>query len=342
VNGGPFLPTRRRRIRDSRRPRPYAGRVDETPSPAVEEPSVSNEGTAASPYKNLFVPLVVVPAAIVGAIVLVCVFFGAISGREATLAENLDRVVNGGQNDRKQAAFNMVRQIAENRQASTEGRDLPWPLESDFPSKLRRAWEGSSPSEPEIRLVLASLLAQIDDPEGVPNLVALLDTSEKDDPGGAIRFNALASLGALGDARGEAAAIRVLQSGADPGLRAVAAVALQRIPGEAGLAALRAAVEDPVFEVRANAALALATRGDPAGSSVLRALLEPGAYDEERGRDAAKFTEARRISESRVAAIAALARLRRPEDRAALAALADLESDLAVREAAMKALEDWK
>jgi len=313
------------------------GTVDET---APTPPEASAAGN--SPYRNLFVPLVVVPAAIVGSIVLVCLFFGAISGREASLAENLDRVVHGGQNDRKQAAFNMVRQIAENRQAKVEGHDLPWPLEADFPSKLRRAWEGSAPSEPEIRLVLASLLAQIDDPEGVPNLVALLDTSDKDDPDGSIRFNALANLGALGDPRAEMPAIRVLQSGADPGLRAVAAVALQRIPGEAGREALKGALAESAFEVRANAALALATRGDPAGVSVLRDLIEKETYDAERGRDAAKFAEARRVSESRVAAIEGLARLRRPEDRAALEGLADKESDLAVREAAMRALQDWR
>ncbi len=311
--------------------------VDETaPTPLEVSPA------GPSPYRNLFVPLVVVPAAIVGSIVLVCLFFGAISGREASLAENLDRVVHGGQNDRKQAAFNMVRQIAENRQAATEGRAAPWPLEQDFPAKLRKAWEGSSASEPEIRLVLASLLAQIDDPEGVPNLVALLDTSDKDDADGSIRFNALANLGALGDPRAEAPAIRVLQSGADPGLRAVAAVALQRIPGEAGREALKGALEDSAFDVRANAALALATRGDPAGAALLRDLIDTQTYDTERGRDAAKFAEARRVSESRIAAIQGLARLRRPEDRATLAALADNETDLGVREAAMKALEAWK
>jgi hypothetical protein len=44
------------------------------------------------------------------------------------------------------------------------------------------------------------------------------------------------------------------QAGDDAGLRAVAAIALQRIPGEAGLAAVEAAVQDPIFEVRANAA----------------------------------------------------------------------------------------
>jgi HEAT repeat protein len=244
--------------------------------------------------------------------------------------------------ERKQAAFNMVRQIAENRQAALDGRDAPWSVEAGFLENLRRAWGTTATDEPAIRLVLASLLAQLEDPEGVPNLVALLETSQADDPDGTVRFNALATLGALGDPRAEAPAVRILQSGDDPGLRAVAAIALQRIPGEAGAAALRGALDDAAFEVRANAAIALSTRGDPAAARVLRDLLDRTAYDAERGRDAAKFTQASRVSAARVAAVEGLARLRRPEDRAEIVRVADEDTDLAVREAAMKALEGWR
>jgi hypothetical protein len=315
--------------------------VTDTPLSGTPEPRADAPETPASPYKNLFVPLVVVPAVIVGAIIVVFLFFGAITGREASLSENVDRVVHGGQAERKQAAFNMVRQIAENRQAALDGKSSPWPVESDFLPKLRSAWDSTSASDPYIRLVLASLLAQLDDPEGVPSLLALLDTPASDDADGSVRFNALANLGALGDPRAEAAAVRVLQQSEDPGLRAVAAIALQRIPGDAGLAALRGAVGDQLLEVRANAALALAMRGDPAGAAVLRELLDPAAYQTENGRDASKFAVARRVSESRVAAIQALARLRRAEDRAAIERVASDDEDLAVREAGMKALQGW-
>lgn len=310
-----------------------------TPEPS--EPAPFEPTPSVSPYKNLFVPLVVVPAIIVGAIILVFLFFGAITGREASLSENVDRVVHGGQAERKQAAFNMVRQIAENRQAQAEGRSAPWPIEPDFLPKLRQAWSSTSSSDPYIRLVLASLLAQLDDPEGVPNLIALLETPVSEDSDGAIRFNALANLGALGDARAEAPAIRILQQEGDAGLRAVAAIALQKIPGEAGAAALRGAVEDPLLEVRANAAIALAMRGDPAGASVLRGLLDPAVYTAEHGKDAAKFAQARRVSESRVSVIQALAHLHRAEDRAEIERVAEKDDDLLVREAGMRALASW-
>jgi HEAT repeat protein len=310
--------------------------TDPTP-PAPSEPELP-----VSPYKNLFVPLVVVPAVIVGAIILVFLFFGAITGREASLSENVDRVVHGGQAERKQAAFNMVRQIAENRQAQAEGRSTPWPVEPDFLPKLREAWSSTSSGDPYIRLVLASLLAQLGDAEGVPNLLALLETPASEDADGSIRFNALANLGALGDPRAEPAAIRILQQGDDPGLRAVAAIALQKIPGEAGATALRGALQDALLEVRANAALALAMRGDPAGASVLRELLDPALYAAEHGKDAAKFAIARRVSESRVSAIQALARLHRAEDRAEIEKVAEKDDDLLVREAGMRALASWQ
>ena len=70
-----------------------------------------------SPYRNLWVPLVIVPAGIVIAIVIVFALFGAISGDEASLSENLARVVEGGKNDRQQALFNLARQATENHQA---------------------------------------------------------------------------------------------------------------------------------------------------------------------------------------------------------------------------------
>jgi len=315
--------------------------MTENPPPATPEPAPSDPEVSASPYKNLFVPLIVVPAVIVGAILLVFLFFGAITGRESTLSENLDRVVHGGAAERKQAAFNMVRQIAENRQATLEGRSSPWPVEPDFLPRLRQAWESTSVSDPYIRLVLASLLAQLGDPQGVPSLIALLQTPASEDSDGSIRFNTLANLGTLGDPRAQGPAIAILQQGEDPGLRAVAAIALQRIPGAEGAEALRGALSDPVLEVRANAALSLATRGDAAAAPVLLDLLDTSLYAAERGREAAKFAEPRRVSEARTAAILALSMLHRPEDKARIRDVAEKDDDLAVREAAMKALDSW-
>lgn len=308
-------------------------------SPTPPTSSEPEPGAApASPYKNLFVPLVVVPAVIVGAIVLVFLFFGAIAGHEATLEENLDRVVAGGAGDHQQAAFNLVRQIAENQAARAEGRDLPWPVDASFLPRLDKAWETTPPDESLIRLVLASLSGQLGDPGATAKLISLLGSPLVEDKDG-VQFHALANLGGLADPEAAAPIARFLEQSPDDGLRSVAAVALQRIPGDVATEALRGALDDPAFEVRANAAIALSTRGDAAGAEMLVSLLDPATYAEQHAHDAKKYAVARRISESRVQAVAALARLGRPEDRERLSALADAEKDLAVREAAMKALQ---
>lgn len=296
--------------------------------------------TGPSPYKNLFVPLVVVPAAIVGAIVLVFLFFGAIAGHEASLEENLERVVIGGAGDHTQAAFNLVRQIAENQAASTEGRPLPWPIDASFLPKLRAARAATPPDDHMIRLVLASLAGQLGDPDAVPDLMALLESMDAEDPEG-VHFHALANLGALGDARAAPVLVRYLEHSTDAGLRSVAAIALQRSPGDDGVRALVGALDDPAFEVRANAAISLSMRGDAAGARVLRELLKSSVYAAEHELDARKYSQPRRISESRVKAVEALARLKLSEDKVELARVAADDSDLAVREAAMKALAGW-
>jgi len=326
-----------------------SARVSEPDDPSPPPSSAGLAGTPpppppapATPAPHPPGPLGLVPAAIVGALLLVFLFFGAIAGREATLSENLDRVLHGGAGERKQAAFNLVRQIAENREAELGGQPPPWPLDPGFLPRLREARASVDESDPEIRLVIASLLAQLGDEEGVTGLLELLDLAPGQDPEGAVRFHALATLGSLGDPRAEAACARILRTSDDTGLRIVSAVALQRIPGEEGRGALLSALEDAVLEVRANAAIALAVRGDPAGAGLLRDLLDPEIYRGEQARDARKFTHARRISESRAQAVEALARLKRPEDRAVIERLAREDHDLAAREAAMRALEGWR
>src|SRR5262249_47488781 len=138
------------------------------------------------------------------------------------------------------------------------------------------------------------------------------------------------------------AALKILRESRDDGLRIVAARSLRSFQDDESRAALVAALGDTSFEVRANAAVALAERRDPAGASVLVDLLDRAVWTAEHERDPRKYAQARRISEGRVMVVEALARLGGPERRAAIVRVADTDDDLAVREAAMKALEAWK
>ena len=84
------------------------------PKPAERTNGAFAEPVSASPYRNLWVPLVVVPFLVVGVIVLVYAFFGAIGGKEATLEENLDRAVHGGPNESQQALVSLASQLVVN------------------------------------------------------------------------------------------------------------------------------------------------------------------------------------------------------------------------------------
>lgn len=312
---------------------------DETP---IEAPArAPGEPEAApSPYKNLWVPLIVVPAGIVMVLLCIFLFFGAIGGHETSLEQNLQLVVSGGANQRKQAAFNLGVQIAENQRAQLEGREAPWQLGADFLPELRRAWESVSEEDHEIRLALACLQAQHGDEQGVPNLISMLDIDQAQDPQGQLRFKALAQLSALGDERGLPSLVASLGD-PDEGLRRLAAIGLQKQSGPVALEALRGALGDESLVVRANAALSLSILGDPAGAPVLIELLSPQTYADERERHERRFSRGELVTSSRASAVRALGALRRPEDREILLEMAASEPDLAVREAAMLALEGW-
>jgi HEAT repeat protein len=213
---------------------------------------------------------------------------------------------------------------------------------------------------------LASLQAQLGEEEGVERLLSLLElpstpveggpTDFRDtienlvdgkqvDPGG-LRLQVLYELGILGPAlapevREEVAdAVLPLLHDADPGLAHMAALALQNLPGERSLEGLRSLLSSPRLDLRGQAAVSLSHLGDSTGAPVLRELVDPSSYDRDRADARARWTHGSSVSHSRARAVAALARLDLPDDRALLEELAADEPDPAVRQAAMRALED--
>lgn len=301
---------------------------------------------SAAPYRNLFVPLFVVPAGIVMVLVLVFVLFGQIAGHEASLDENLERVRGAGRNERAQALLLVVQQVQENWAAVQEGRELPWPVEGDLVERLERVWDETPREEASFRYVLASALLQADPQAGLDRLIECLAYGEEEDPGGKVRFHAAVALGVLARDAGPAERARVgeavapLLDGGDAGLTVVAAAALQNVPGEASRAALRGLLGADSLEVRGQAAVSLSHLGDPAGAAVLWELLDPDAFARERERNREKFADRGLVSAVRRRAVAALVRLARPEDLERLRTLSREEPDLEVREAVLRGLAD--
>ncbi len=288
------------------------------------------------------------PALIVMVFVLVWTFFSSITGREATPAQNVERLLHGGANERTQAAFNLVRQAVEDWESDARGAGSPWAFDARVQDGLRVAWDENREIADEgdvpIPLAIAILLAQLGDEEGAERLAALTRLAPETDPSGQYRAYAGFVLGALGSRlppeqrpAAQRALLDLLASD-DQGLRMVGAIALQGYPGPETSAALRGLLVEASLELRGNAALALARLGDGAGSAVLREMLDPDAYRSERERERRKWARAPLVSESRCKALEALVALDEAPDAAALEALAESDPDPALRELARRLL----
>lgn len=291
-----------------------------------------------SPYRNLLVPLVVVPFLVVGVLVLVFVFFGAIAGKEASLEENLARVVDGGPNESKQAAMSLGVQAAENARAKLEGKPEPWPVGPQFREQLAQAWSTVSEDDRRLRLTIAQLSAAQGDPVARERLASFLRLPDEEDREGELRFAALMGLACLDDPAAAELVIPLVHN-ADPLLRQTAVGVLQRMPGPATVEALAGLLDDPSLELRGQAAISLSRLGDARGARVLRELVARESYDSVHRAQPAKFANEPLIQAVRVKAVEALARLALEEDRALLAGVAKDDPDPHVREAAMRALE---
>ena len=309
-------------------------------------PPSSNEGeeAASSPYRNLFIPLVLVPAMIVIVLVLVFVLFGQIAGDEKSMAENLERVQTAGANERDQALFLLVRQIDENWADLQAGNELRWTMEGDMGAELGRIFDQTAEEDIHFRYVLAATLAQMGKPGAVDKLLSCLEINPGYDAEGTVRFDVIVGLGVAGPQMTEAerehvvAAIVPFLDGDDLGLQLAAAGALQSFPGETSEGALEGVLGAGELELRGQAAISLSHLGQEAGADVLWELVDRASYERVRAGHPEKFRRESQIVAVRERAVAALCRLGRSQDLERLKEIAAEDPDLDVREEAMRGL----
>lgn len=294
--------------------------------------------TTSSPYRNLWVPLVLVPALIVVVLVLVFLAFGGIVGSESTIASDLDTAVHGGANERTQAIFKLTQKMHENRQAVELGQAEPWETGPDLVPKLHRAWEQlDEEGDQQIRYVVAALLLLEDDERAGDYMSEFLELGEADDPEGVLKRNALMSLALAGDPRALESALRLAEDD-ERAMRIFGMMLLSRLDGPGADEALVAGLADSELEVRANAAIALAGKSDARGADVLIALIDPATIAAEQERDPKRFAVADAPRNIRMTAVRMLGRLGRPADTELLRSLASGDPDLEVRRVAAEAL----
>jgi hypothetical protein len=305
-------------------------------TPGQEPVVLATEDEGAGPYKSLLVPLVVVPALIVMVAVLVAVLFGLLSGSESSPRDNLQQLLEGGVNERQQAAFGLVRQILEYQTALGEGREPEWGIDASFLDRLRNAreqvGEPERPGEVWVPFVLSCLLAQLADSGGVDQLLAVTRYDDALDPDFTFRTNAIFVLGSIGEDLAEADRLRVAGAmigfldGEDEGLAWLATGALQNLAGPDTVTALQGVLGSRRIDMRLQAALSLAALGDAGGTEVLLELIHPGPYVAERELDGARWAP-QTVSISRQKALTALQELGRLPDRATIEAQIEAESD---------------
>ncbi len=321
---------------------PVTEDVQPTQSEAVTN-AESVELGQSGPYRNLLVPLVVVPALIVMVLVAVFALFGAIAGEETTPAENLERMLYGGQNERQQATFNLVVQISEGVQARREGRVAAWNIDPSFLPKLRDAWDQTAAEDPTRRLVLAILLGELGDEAALDRLLELSDLAEEIDPGRQVGLQAIFAMGWLAESRpvgDRERAARLLVArldDADMGVRLASTAVLPKIDAEIAAPALEGMLSAGSLELRGTAALSLAELGSDAGAAVLRDLLRMDTYATEREVEPDKWADPGRVSASRRQALAALVGLGQPPTADEMSDWSS-DADLAFREDVLELL----
>lgn len=322
---------------------PEAG--DTPPERSIEIADTAEDAGASAGegggYGNLWIPLLVVPAGIVCAIVGVFALFGSLAGSEGDLSDNLALVVSGGKNERQQALFNLARQAAENQAAVQTGEDAPWPVSTGFIGEVKAALEGLDVDENETRLVLAILLSSLGDEQGIQTLLELARLNDEQDGDGRIRLGALQNLGLLAENQHEsvheATGIAVaLVTHDDLGLRMGAAGTLAVLRGEGGREALIAALDDSELQVRATAALSLSRLDPPHPVAVplLKDMTGMELWEGARESTAGRFQRSSDIQRYRVWAAEAIGRY----GKAHQAFMVELKEsdDLQVREAALR------
>lgn len=289
------------------------------------EPARTDGSLAVAPA--LSVQFFLIPLAVVAVVVAVYGGFRLIVADERSPEEYLNEIRTGGRDRRWPAAYELARVMAEPE------------TEAQFPGlglALVQAFVDSTGDDPRVRRYLALALGRLESPpaETVAALSAALD-----DPDSETVISVIWALALLGE---ETVVPHIVgMFGAqDPGVRKMAVYALGVLPDDGSHTTLRAALDDPVPDVQWNAAVSLARHGDGRGVTVLRRMLDRDYVTRQVTPSGTLADPVSDVMISGLQAVAALGAISLGENlRAPVAALADADPSLKVRQAAMETLD---
>ena len=289
------------------------------------EPARPVGSLAATP--SLAAQFFLIPLTVVAVVVAIYGGFRMMVADERTPQEYLDDVRTGGRERRWPAAYELSRLMDD---PDTETR-FP-----DLAPALVRAFVESKGDDPRVRRYLALALGRLQSPPA--DTIATL-AEALDDPDTETLVSVIWALASLGD---EAVGPRIvaLYQSQDPGVRKMVVYALGVLPDDGSHTTLRAALDDPVPDVQWNAAVSLARHGDGRSVTVLRRMLDRDYVTGVVIPSDALVDPASDVMISGLRAVAALGVIGVGEGLGApVAALAEADQSLRVRQAAMETLE---
>ena len=276
---------------------------------------------------SLTVQFFLIPLAVVAVVVAIYGGFRLMVADERSPEEYLNEIRTGGRDRRWPAAYELARIMGERE------------TEAQFPDlgrALVRAFVDSEGDDPRVRRYLAMAIGRL---ESAPAETVLALTAALDDPDSETLISVIWALAALG---GEAVVPHIVDmfGAQDPGVRKMAVYALGVLPADRSHTTLRAALDDPVPDVQWNAAVSLARHGDGRGVAVLRRMLDRTYVTGVVTPSDTLVDPASDVIVSGLRAVAALGAISVGENlRGSVAALAEADESLNVRQAAMETLE---
>jgi len=260
-----------------------------------------------------------IPSFVVAACVGLLFFFGWLVSDEKTGVDYLNEIRAGSESRRWQAAFELSKIMTMKSEKERMEGLVP---------EMVSAFEQAEADDERVRHYLALSLGHLGDDAATPALVEALGDG---DP--TTRLYACWALGNIGDRRAVPGLLERVGDD-DSGVRKIAIYALGAIGDENAIPRLQVALSDPVRDVSWNAAIALAQLNDGSGETQLLQML-----DDEFLRGVAEMDEGQRLL-AMESAIKASALLRSETLTVQLRSIADGHQNLAIRQAALSALQD--
>ena len=291
----------------------------------VEREAAARNPLVAAPA--LAVQFFLTPLAVVAITVGVYVGFRSLVANDSRSAhEYLAEVRNGGSDRRWPAAYELSRLMSDPKVRA----------DHTLAPALVKAFEAAKDDDSRVKQYLALAIGRLDPPlpsEAVEGLMNTLDAAD-----GETRISVIWALGSSGDAA-VVPRLLPLYGSEDQGIRKMVVYALGALPGDAQLATLRIALQDPAPDVRWNAAIALARKGHHEGVPVLRQMLDRQYVEQTVRRDVRQDEDRDPIAEVMISGLRAVATLKDDALKPAVTTLSRQDRSMKVRQAALEALK---